>query len=145
MLYEFFISEQDLILLHQHAETSFPNEAAALLFGNITKNIVKANRAELVENDSNYPKTSFSVNPEIEYQLLIEAEELGESLVGIYHSHLAPPEPSKTDLKNMRLNPVVWLISSKITGEWISRAYLLDEQKVSEVPIKCANSSVSSS
>jgi len=145
MHYELLITEQDLILLHQHAETSLPSEAVALLFGIITKNIVKVCRAELMENDSKNQMTSFSVNPEIEYQLLIEAEELGESLVGIYHSHPAPPEPSKTDLKNMRLNPVIWLISSKVTGEWVSKAYALDEKTVSEVPIKFVNSTVSDS
>jgi len=143
MHYEFYISMQDLILLHQHAESSLPSEAVALLFGTITKNIVKVNRAEIVENDSKNKKTTFSVDPEIEYQLLIKAEELDESLVGIYHSHPAPPEPSKTDLKNMRLNPVIWLISSKETGEWISRAYILEGTTVDEVTIKYVNSTVS--
>ncbi len=143
MHYEFHISEQDLILLHQYAETNLPCEAVALLFGTITKNIVKVNRTELVENDSKNQATSFSINPEIEYQLLIEAEELGESLVGIYHSHPAPPKPSKTDLKNMRLNPVIWLISSKATGEWISKAFILEGEVVSEVSIKYVNSTVS--
>ncbi len=140
MHYELHISEQNLILLLKHAESILPIEAVALLFGTITKNIVKVNRAELMENESDNRKTSFSVNPEVEYKLLIEADELGESLVGIYHSHPAPPAPSKTDLKNMRLNDVVWLISSKITGEWISRAYILDGTAVSEVPIKYVNS-----
>ena len=145
MHFEFHISEQDLMLLHQHAETSLPSEAVALLFGTTTNNVVKANRVEMVENDSESQKTSFSVNPEIEYQLLMESEELGETLVGIYHSHPAPPKPSKTDLKNMRLNPVIWLISSKLTGEWISKAYILDEAKVCEVPIKYVHSTVSGS
>lgn len=143
MHYDLHISQQELILLHQHAESSLPNEAVALLFGTITENMVKVNRAELVENDSKNKMTSFSINPELEYQLLIEAEEFDESLVGIYHSHPAPPEPSMTDLKNMRLNPVIWLISSKVTGEWISRAYILEESRVSEVSIKYIDSTVS--
>lgn len=145
MHFEFHISKQDLRLLHQHAETSLPSEAVALIFGTTTNNIVKTNRVELVENDSERKKTSFSVNPEIEYELLIEAEELGETLVGIYHSHPAPPKPSTTDLKNMRLNPVIWLISSKMTGEWISKAYILDEATVCQVPIKYLSSTVSGS
>lgn len=143
MHYEFYISEQDLTLLHQHAEDNLPSESAALLFGTITNNIVKVKRAELVENDSKNKLTSFSINPEVEYQLLIEAEELGETLVGIYHSHPAPAEPSKTDLRNMQLNPVIWLISSKLTGEWISKAYVLDGPTVSEVLIKYVGSTVS--
>lgn len=145
MHYEFHISKQNMSLLHQHAESSLPSEAVALFFGTTRNNIVKVNRTELVENESKNPQTSFSVNPEIEYRLLIEAEELGESLVGIYHSHPAPPEPSKTDLKNMRLNPVIWLISSRMTGKWISKAYILDDTTVCEVPIKQLNSTASSS
>ena len=136
MHYELFISQQDLLRLHRHAETNLPREAVALLFGAISENIVRANRIELVENESKTDRTAFSVNPEIEYQLLIEAEEQGEALVGIYHSHPAPPAPSKTDLRNMRLNQVVWLISSKLTGDWITKAYILLGDNVDEVSIK---------
>ena len=98
---------------------------------------------ELVENESKTGHTAFSVNPEIEYELLIEAEEQGEDLVGIYHSHPAPPVPSETDLRNMRLNPVIWLISSKLTGDWITNAYVLVGDNVDKVSIKKLNSNVS--
>jgi proteasome lid subunit RPN8/RPN11 len=136
MRYEIHISQQDLIRLHRHAETNLPREAVALLFGTISENIVHANRIELLENESKTNRTAFSVNPEVEYQLLLEAEEQGESLVGIYHSHPAPPAPSKTDLRNMRLNQVVWLISSKLTGDWITKAYILLDDNVDKVSIK---------
>ncbi len=136
MHYELHITEQDFVRLQQHAETTFPGEAVALLFGILSENIVSANRVELMENESKTSQTTFSVNPESEYQLLIEAEERGESLVGIYHSHPAPPEPSKKDLRNMRLNPVIWLISSKLTGGWITKAYILKDEIANEIPIK---------
>lgn len=136
MHYEIHISQHDLMLLHKHAESNLPQEAVALIFGTIAENIVHANRVELMENESKTNRTAFSVNPEIEYQLLIEADEQGESLVGIYHSHPAPPAPSKTDLRNMRLNQVVWLISSKLTGDWITKAYILLGDNVDEVSIK---------
>jgi proteasome lid subunit RPN8/RPN11 len=86
---------------------------------------VVVSHIELIQNIAE-SKTSFSVDPEVEYKLLVEAEERGEDLVGIFHSHPAPPKPSSSDLRNMRLNPVVWLISSKLTGCWISRAFILD-------------------
>ena len=145
MHYDIHISEQDLIRLHEHAETSLPREAVALLFGIISGHIVYANRVELMDNESKTDRTAFSVNPELEYQLLVEAEEQGEDLVGIYHSHPAPPEPSKTDLRNMRLNPVIWLISSKLTGDWITKAYILSNENANEVPIKYQNSNFSDS
>jgi len=140
MHYELHITEQDFVRLQQHAETNLPGEAVALLFGIISENNVSANRIELMENKSKTSRTAFSVNPENEYQLLIDAEERGESLVGIYHSHPAPPEPSKTDLRNMRLNPVVWLIASKLTGDWVTKAYILKDEKADEIPIKYRNS-----
>ncbi len=140
MRYELHLFEQDFARLQQHAETCFPDEAVALLFGVISDNIVYANHVEPMENESNTNRATFSVNPESEYQLLIEAEERGELLVGIYHSHPAPPEPSKTDLRNMRLNPVVWIIASKLTGNWITKAYVLEAENVSEISIKFRNS-----
>ena len=140
MHYELHLFEHDFARLQQHAETCFPGEAVALLFGIISENIVYANCVEPMENESKINRTTFSVNPESEYQLLIEAEERGESLVGIYHSHPAPPEPSKTDLRNMRLNPVVWIIASKLTGNWIAKAYVLQDESTNEIPIKYRNS-----
>ena len=126
------LSETDLNNLHTHAEQSLPLEAAALLFGRVQDNDVVVNHVELVQNIAE-SKTSFSVDPEVEYKLLVEAEERGEDLVGIFHSHPAPPKPSSSDLRNMRLNPVVWVISSKLTGCWISRAFILDEDNLKEV------------
>ncbi|MHA1138281.1 MAG: M67 family metallopeptidase [Candidatus Thorarchaeota archaeon] len=131
--------------MHRHAETNLPREAVALLFGVISEYVVHAKRVELMENESKTNRTTFSVNPEIEYRLLIEAEEQGEALVGIYHSHPAPPAPSETDLRNMRLNPVIWLISSKLTGDWITKAYILVGDNVNEVSIKQMNSNFSGS
>ncbi len=141
MQYELQLFEQDYARLQQHAETCLPDEAVALLFGVIIENNVFVNRVELIDNESKTNRTTFSVNPESEYQLLVEAEELGESLVGIYHSHPAPPEPSTTDLRNMRLNPVAWLIASKQTGEWITKVYILEDENANEIPIKYRNSS----
>ena len=136
MYYELHIFEQDFVRLQQHAETNLPGEAVALLFGIISEDIVLVNRIELMENESKSSRTAFSVNPENEYKLLIEAEEQGESLVGIYHSHPAPPEPSTTDLRNMRLNPVIWLIASKLTGSWVTKTYILKDGKANEISIK---------
>jgi len=140
MQYELQLFEQDCARLQQHAETNLPCEAIALLFGTNLENIVYVNRAELMENESKESRTTFSVNPETNYKLLDEAEAQGESLVGIYHSHPAPPEPSSTDLRNMRLNPVIWLIASKLTGFWVTKAYILEDGNTNEISVKYRNS-----
>jgi proteasome lid subunit RPN8/RPN11 len=91
-------------------------------------------RIELMENKAK-STTTFEVDPEVEYRLLVEAESKGQDLIGIFHSHPAPPQPSSSDKRNMKLNPVVWLIASKTTGRWESRAYIMEDDEVVEVDI----------
>ncbi|MHA2025437.1 MAG: Mov34/MPN/PAD-1 family protein [Candidatus Thorarchaeota archaeon] len=133
MQYTLHLSNDSLQTLHEHAEENLPNEAAALLFGVIFERSVTIKHIELVNNESNSSLTSFNVNPEEQYRLLVEAEERHEELVCIFHSHPAPPYPSTTDIRNMKLNPVIWLIASNESGTWESRAYLLNDDKVEEV------------
>ena len=135
MQYTLHLSNDNLLKLHNHAEANLPNEAAALLFGSISKHLITVNTIELVSNESISSITTFEVNPEEQYRLLIEAEERHEELVCIFHSHPAPPFPSKTDRRNMKFNPVVWLIGSKESGIWESRAYLMNDDTVEEVTL----------
>jgi proteasome lid subunit RPN8/RPN11 len=133
--YKMHISSKDILLLQEHAEKMLPSEAVALIFGTISDTAVSAKRIELMENTSSARLTSFSVNPESEYALLMDAEARNESLVGIFHSHPAPPRPSATDMRNMRLNPVVWLIASKLSRKWTINGYLLEKDKPLDVAI----------
>jgi len=120
--------------LHNHAEEALPLESVALLFGNVKDVEVVVTRVELLENVA-ASTTSFAVDPEREYHLLMDAEDRGEEMVGIFHSHPAPPRPSSRDLRNMRLNPVVWAIASKSTGSWETRAFLLEGEDLTNVRI----------
>ena len=135
MQYTLHLRARDLSLLHIHAENCLPLESVALLFGVIEEHSVVVKRIECVRNESDNAATSFYVNPEEEYQLLIDAEARGEELVGIFHSHPAAPMPSSSDLNNMRLNPVVWLIASKTSGVWNSNGFVLDDTAAVEIPI----------
>jgi proteasome lid subunit RPN8/RPN11 len=122
-------------MLYEYAEENQPNEAAALLFGTVSKSSLTIKHIELVLNQSSSSITSFNVDPEEQYRLLVEAEERNEELVCIFHSHPAPPYPSATDMQNMKLNPVVWLIASKESGTWESQAYILNEDSVEDVRV----------
>lgn len=133
MQYTLHLRNRDLNLLHTHAGNCLPLESVALLFGVIKGHLLVVTRIECVRNESDKAATSFCVNPEEEYQLLIDAEARGEELVGIFHSHPAAPIPSSSDLDNMRLNPVVWLIASKASGAWSSKGFVLDD--ADEIPI----------
>ncbi|MGV9102516.1 MAG: Mov34/MPN/PAD-1 family protein, partial [Candidatus Thorarchaeota archaeon] len=57
-------------------------------------------------------------------------------LVAIFHSHTAPPHPSEKDLDNMRLNQVVWLIASRYSGTWKTRAFLLVDNQLEEIALE---------
>lgn len=133
MQYSLHLPTDKMLLLHDHAESNLPNEVAALIFGNVSNDSIHVKHIELVLNESSSSVTSFNVDPEEQYRLLVEAEERDQELVCIFHSHPAPPYPSKTDRKNMRLNPVVWLVASKDSGTWESRAYVLVNDEVEEV------------
>lgn len=135
MQYKLHLSIRNLDSLHNHAETSLPSEAAALLFGQVSESSVIVKHVELVHNEASSNTTSFMVNPEDQYRLLVEAEDRDEELVGIFHSHPAPPFPSSRDLQNMKLNPVVWLIASKTGRIWISKAFLMENDEVQEVDL----------
>jgi len=120
--------------LHSHAEDCLPEESVALLFGVVEGGNVIVKSAVIVNNEAR-SRTTFSVEPTLQYRLLVEAECRGEELVCIFHSHPAPPKPSQTDLRNMKLNPVVWLIASRESGTWESKAFLLEDEKAKEVTI----------
>jgi len=133
MQYRLHLSNDNLLKLHEHAEANLPTEAAALMFGNISEHSIFVEYVELVLNESTSSITSFKVNPEEQYRLLVAAEERQEELVCIFHSHPAPPFPSTTDRRNMKLNPVVWLIASKENRNWESRAFLMVDDAVEEI------------
>ncbi|MFW9908852.1 MAG: M67 family metallopeptidase [Candidatus Thorarchaeota archaeon] len=132
MEYRLRLGTGHLERLYHHAETCLPLESVALLFGSVEEDTIVVNRVELTENMAE-SRTTFSIDPVLQYNLFVKAEELGEDLVCIFHSHPAPPAPSKTDLKNMVLNSVVWLIASKQTGTWESRAFILDDGQPVEI------------
>jgi len=135
MQYTLHLSNDNLLKLHNHAEANLPDEAAALLFGSISKHFITVENIELVLNESTSSITSINVDPEEQYRFLVEAEERHEELVCIFHSHPAPPFPSETDRQNMKLNPVVWLIASKESGNWESRAFLMEDDTVKDVSL----------
>jgi len=68
---------------------------------------------------------------------LSEAEKMRLELVGIFHSHSAPLEPSTSDLRYMELNPVVWLIVDNTNFD--VGAYMLENDELKEVRIKMVN------
>lgn len=112
--------------------TSASVEKAALLFGGFAGREARVTRGVVAENVEESP-TRFVVDPAFLLRQLQEAEERGEELVGVIHSHPAPAQPSEEDLRFMEVNPVVWIIASSTTGE--VRAYQLIGDLLREIRI----------
>jgi [CysO sulfur-carrier protein]-S-L-cysteine hydrolase len=81
--------------LVDHARADAPNECCGLLGG-------KAGRVERVYRGVNADQSpvSYTIDPRELLQVLIDIEEAGLDLVGIYHSHTrGPAYPSQTDVR----------------------------------------------
>lgn len=132
----FILNQFQLERLACLARDSLPNESCALLLGNNTN---KENEIQVIEtlsmkNSDALPTTRFRIDSQELINGYLRAEKMGLNVVGIFHSHPAPPIPSSTDKIFMEINPVVWLIYSTLTNE--SRAYIYEQKKVREVRLR---------
>ncbi|MDP8941956.1 MAG: M67 family metallopeptidase, partial [Thermoproteota archaeon] len=110
----FILTQFQLERLASLARDSLPNESCALLLGNYTN---KENEIQVIEtlsmkNSDALPTTRFRIDSQELINGYLRAEKMGLNVVGIFHSHPAPPIPSSTDKIFMEINPVVWLIYS---------------------------------
>ena len=118
------IQESHLQQLLEHASRCWPHEAVAFLLGIVRGTVATVLQAHPVENVAGSPSL-FEVDPHTHYRLLLDAEERGLEVVGIFHSHPSDPTPSPLDIQNMRFNSVPWLISGRSKGEWSLRCFTL--------------------
>ncbi len=65
----------------------------------------------------------FFLDPEQLYKFIVEGEEKGLEIVALWHTHPTSPNPSLIDLKYMELWPIVWIITSSLTGEFTASLY----------------------
>jgi proteasome lid subunit RPN8/RPN11 len=84
--------------------------------------------------------TSFEIDPQTVFRAFNEAKHGGLDLIGLFHSHPAPPAPSSIDLKHMKSwGHIVWLILSSTSGDF--SAYVMENGGVKEIPIEIENAS----
>lgn len=129
---EITITKKHHGILINHAQSRFPNESCALLFGTEKSGTATVTDIFLAENIERSPVNFTIANDEL-LRAYREAEQKNLDVVGIFHSHPhSEAFPSATDKKFMGINPVVWVISDK-KGEL--KAYVLDS-KVMQVPVR---------
>ncbi|MEM0228359.1 MAG: M67 family metallopeptidase [Ignisphaera sp.] len=84
-------------------------------------------------NVAGNPRIEFIAEPLCEYRVFRYAEEKGLEIVAVIHSHPAPPKPSTSDLKGMRLWSIPWLIVDSLSGSY--RAWILVDNGIVEVNV----------
>ncbi len=129
------ISKEHLTVLLEESKRS-GKEVGALLFGRFERDKAVVELVKMLRY-SERSLTHFMADPFFLLESFSEAEKLGLELVGIFHSHPAPPRPSALDMRYMELNPVVWLIADSI--KLMIRAYKLDEGELNEIKIEIVN------
>ena len=129
---ELVLTKKQKEILINHAQSNFPNESCALLFGTEESEICTVKDIFLAKNTDDSP-INFTISNEELLQGYQEAEQKKLGVIGIFHSHPhSEAIPSLTDKKFMGINPVIWVISNK-HDEFM--AYIL-ESSVIQVPVK---------
>lgn len=111
------ISVKDFEALKFEVDKAWPIEACALLVGKIHNDVAIVHKVVIVKNVDNSQFT-FSIKPEDLLQIYLDAERNGLDVIGVFHSHPTQPQPSIKDLEFMRVNPIVWLIIAKPSGNY---------------------------
>ncbi|RLG45298.1 MAG: metalloprotease [Thermoproteota archaeon] len=132
MVSSIVISKEKMNLLLEESKKS-EKEFGALLFGRIEGNKAIVHLIKLLRY-SERSTTHFIADPIFLLESFSEAEKMGLELVGIFHSHPAPPKPSASDLRYMALNPVVWLIVDNTN--FTVGAYVLEKGGLRQVGIE---------
>ncbi len=76
---------------------------------------------------------TFQIDPKTVYEAYQRADREGKEVVGVFHSHPAPPRPSPIDIQYMQVNQIVWLILSTTTNSF--EAYQLHNEDIRPVKI----------
>ena len=129
------LKEQHLSMLRREARKAYPLEACGLLFGKFADKTEAVVTKIVVTSNALKSTTRFEIDPETFYDALTRADKGGLKLIGLFHSHPAPAEPSQVDVEFMRLwNGAVWLILSLTENEFA--AFQMINGKVRSATIK---------
>jgi proteasome lid subunit RPN8/RPN11 len=115
-----------------HARAARPEEACGLLGG-------RDGRVEKVYPLPNTERSPvrYLAEPQAQVDAMLEIEERGQEILGIYHSHLdAPAYPSATDVSMAAYPDAVYLIVSLIDNNSpVLGAFHIRDRQIEEVDI----------
>jgi proteasome lid subunit RPN8/RPN11 len=108
-----FLSFADRRYLNDLVEGARPKEACSFLLGKFQDEAAVVMKIIPADNTLDSP-LAFEISPSEVFNVFDVADRLHLEVIGVYHSHLAPPKPSEIDLHYMKVNPMVWLIVSML-------------------------------
>ncbi len=118
----------------QHARKELPYEACGVISGSADRGPLQfyPARNELQST------TRYHIEPHDLYRIIMDIEEQGHEIWGIYHSHPASPAyPSETDLKQSYYPDAYYLIASFAdVKKPVLRAFRIVDKQVEEVEIR---------
>ena len=110
-------------------------EIAGIFLGKIEDGVAKVVECKEGENIYHNP-SRFMIHPEELYKIIVEGEEKGLEVVGVWHTHIGDPNPSIIDVKSMMLWPVVWIIFDAITGIFTASIYDPETERIKNVKVE---------
>lgn len=118
----------------RHARLELPYEACGIIAGVSGKEAIRFYPAR----NELQSETRYNIAPEDLYRILMELEDKGLDIWGIFHSHPATPAyPSATDLKQSHYPDAFYVILSFVNPERPElRAFKIDGEMVEEVAVK---------
>lgn len=127
------INVEQLAEIFAHLDAGKPNEACGLLGGPEGR----VEKVYLMANATPSP-VRYSMEPERLIQTILEIEERGWELLGIFHSHPAgPPTPSATDIAEAYYPDSAYVICAPgPDGRWQARAFEIKSGGAQEIPIR---------
>lgn len=117
----------------QHAYDSLPYEACGIISGKKDKAVKFYPARNELKSQSRY-----NINPDDLYRIIMDIEEKGLDIWGIFHSHPASPAyPSDTDLNQAFYPDAYYLIASFMDEKNPGlRAFLIRDRRILEVKIE---------
>jgi proteasome lid subunit RPN8/RPN11 len=138
---QFMLTQEMLDDIHADGEERYPEETAGLLLGRVAGGSRQVTQLLPIQNEfaAGERHHRYQISPEAMIEAEDMADELGVSVIGVFHSHPDhPAEPSEFD-RQLALPWFTYLITRVESGRAIeSRVWLLrdDRQGFDEVPIR---------
>lgn len=116
-----------------HAQEGWPDEICGLIGGK-----GHPEQAYRITNTAETPRVRYLMQPEEQFRVMMEIEEQGWDLYGIYHSHPSSEAyPSQTDRSLAFYPDAVYLICSLADREQpVVRAFRIVDDQVSEQELR---------